>query len=40
MAHCWRQAKAEKQGDVGKESVHKESDSWKEGKHAHMQKKT
>jgi hypothetical protein len=27
MLTCWRQAKVEKQGDFGKESVHEESDS-------------
>jgi hypothetical protein len=33
----WRKAKAEKQGGFGKESMHEESDSWKEEQHARMQ---
>jgi hypothetical protein len=34
---CWKQAKAEKKGDFWKESMHEESDSWKEEQHACMQ---
>jgi hypothetical protein len=34
---CWKQAKEGKQGDFGKESMHEESDNWKEEQHAHMQ---
>jgi hypothetical protein len=47
LGACWRQAKVEKQGIFwkekhkaifGKESMHKESDSWKEEQHAHGRK--
>jgi hypothetical protein len=33
---CWKQAKAGKKGNFGKEGMHEESDSWKEEKHTHM----
>jgi hypothetical protein len=37
LGACWKQAKVEKKGDFGKESMHEESDSWKEEQHARMQ---
>jgi hypothetical protein len=40
LGACWRQAKMKKKGDFGKESMHEESDSWKEGQHACIQKNT
>jgi hypothetical protein len=36
MSGCWKQAKAERKVILGKEGMHKESDSWKEEKYACM----
>jgi hypothetical protein len=40
LGACWRQAKVEKQGVFGKESMDEESDSWKEEQHVCMRGKT
>jgi hypothetical protein len=36
LGACWKQTKAGKKGDFGKESMHEESDSWKEEQHTCM----